>query len=215
MSSDDTAGYQKTESVAVGRVSRSRLDACVLLAGAVLLAAVFAFSPSAAQDGGEMQTRNTVRLSLGWYTISLCLMMRLKKSDWPAETRLGRFTRWCWTWAFLCFLTHLATAFHYYHHWSHAHAYQITFERSGVGEGIYSLYFFVGIGLADALWWWMRPNEYAERSAWFDRVIHAFMLFIVFNGMIVFESGAVRWAGIVLFILWTAMWLKERGFPRL
>jgi hypothetical protein len=45
--------------------------------------------------------------------------------------------------------------------------------------------------------------------------MHAFMLFIVFNGMIIFESGPIRWAGALLFIVLCIAWSLERGMPKL
>jgi hypothetical protein len=195
--------------------SRTRqLDYGAVLVGIAFLVAVFLLSTSPIQDGGDMRTRNTVRLSLAWYAVALFQMMRLDTADWSAATFLGRFARWCWTWAMVCFLVHLMTAFNYFHHWSHAHAFNQTRQVSGVGEGIYTLYLFVGVGLVDALWWWIRPKNYAGRSAWIDRVLHSFMLFIVFNGMIVFESGPIRWAGVLLFALLVIAWYLERGIPR-
>jgi hypothetical protein len=142
-------------------------------------------------------------------------MMRLDRADWTAATRLGRITRWCWTWCVICFAVHLTTAFQYFHHWSHDHAFEVTRAASGVGHGIYSLYLFVALGLTDACWWWTRPDSYASRSPWIDRALHSFMLFIVFNGMIVFESGPVRWAGILLFALLIETWLSAHGLPKL
>jgi hypothetical protein len=159
-------------------------------------------------------TRNTVRLSLAWYAAALCLMMRLNPVDWLAISNLGNLARWCWTWGVVCFLVHLAMAFHYYHHWSHAHAFEHTRQVSGAGEGIYVSYLFTWLWIADAVWWWIQPKRYAARPVWIDRALHAFMLFIVFNGMIVFESGAIRWAGLLLFILLPAGWLHSRVVPK-
>src|SRR5262249_54223883 len=119
-----------------------------------------------------------------------------------------------WTWGVVCFLVHLAMAFHYYHHWSHANAFEHTREVSGNGEGIYLSYLFTWLWVCDAVWWWCWPRQFAGRSAWIDRGLHAFMLFIVFNGMVVFETGTIRWAGLVMFAVLTPLWLLSRGLPR-
>jgi hypothetical protein len=189
-----------------------RFHAFFLIAGLVLLAAVLAVSTTATNVSDTI-VRNTVRISLVWYTAALLLMMRLTDKDWRAETLRGRITRWCWTWAVLCFLVHLCMAFHHFHHWSHTHAFDHTEAVSGIGAGIFTLYVFVGLGLTDALWWWIRPQQYAARSAWIDRTLHAFMLFIVFNGMVIFETGPIRWAGIIMFATLAAAWLTTRGLP--
>ena len=40
------------------------------------------------------------------------------------------------------------------------------------------------------------------------------MLFMVFNGMIVFETGPIRWAGAVMFAILAIAWLLIRGWRR-
>ncbi len=115
-------------------------------------------------------------------------MLFLRPADWAIETPRGWAARWCWTWGLVCFLVHLAMAFHYFHHWSHAHAFERTREVSGVGEGIYVSYLFTWLWGADVAYWWLSPGGYAARSRWIDRTLQAFMLFIVINGTIVFET---------------------------
>lgn len=192
------------------QTERVPLTGAMIVGGAALLAAVLVLTYLLAGDTGEMLTRNTVRLSLAWYAAALCLMMRLHgANDWRAATTEGRLARWCWTWAVVVFLVHLAMAFHYYHGWSHAHAFERTREVSGVGEGIYISYFFTLWWTADMVWWWWQPARYAARSAWIDRALHAFMLFIVFNGMIVFETGGIRYAGCLMFGVLTLFWFAS------
>jgi hypothetical protein len=183
-------------------------DSAFVAGGLVLLTAVLAGSYEIATATGEALTRNTVRLSLAWYAAALVLMMHLDQRDWAAATPLGRAARWCWTWGIACFLVHLAMAFHYYHHWSHTHAFNHTRDVSGIGEGIYVSYLFTWLWIGDAAWWWIRPSSYAARPAWIDRTLHAFMLLIVFNGMIVFESGAIRWAGVAMFAALAYAWRR-------
>ena len=103
-------------------------------------------------------------------------------------------------------------AFHFFHHWSHAHAFERTREVSGVGEGIYVSYLFTLLWAADVAWWWLRADRYAVRSVWIDRSLQAFMLFIVLNGTVVFESGPIRWAGLLgLAALSVAWWVAPGG----
>jgi len=192
-------------------------------------------------DIGDLLTRNTVRLSLAWYAAAIVLMLFLKPADWavgrevsgtgtsgtgpsgtgPSGMRVSEGTlprgwaaRWCWTWGLICFLVHLGMAFHYFHHWSHAHAFERTREVARVGEGIYISYLFTLLWAADVAYWWLRPERYASRSPWIDRSLHAFMLFIVLNGMIVFESGPIRWVGVVGFVLLAVAWRVARGGRR-
>ena len=186
------------------------LDLAFMLGGTALLAAVVGLSTLLAADRGDALTRNTVRLSLAWYAAALCVMMRLQATDWAAMTALGRAARWCWTWGIVVFLVHLAMAFHYFHDWSHAHAFETTRQASGVGEGIFVSYVFTLWWAFDAAAWWLAPAWYARRPIWIGRTLHLFMLFIVFNGMVVFESGPIRCAGVVLFLTLPVVWLLAR-----
>jgi hypothetical protein len=188
---------------------------CILaVAGVLSLGAVIVLSRAQPQSVGDQLTRNTIRLSLAWYTAALILMMRLRPLDWRTQTLRGQIARWCWTWGAASFLSHLGMAFHYFHFWSHSHAFEHTREVSGMGEGIYASYLFTALWACDVIWWWAAPQRYSDRSVWFDRLLHPFMLFIVFNGMVVFEDGAIRWAGLAMFGLLLATWLFVRRTER-
>jgi hypothetical protein len=190
------------------------MNLAAIALGATLLAATLALSAAFGSDVGDALTRNTVRLSLAWYAAAVGLMLFLEPADWPVGTTRGWAARWCWTWGLICFLVHLAMAFHYFHHWSHADAFERTRQVSGVGEGIYVSYLFTLLWCADVAYWWLAPQRYAARSAWIDRTLHAFMLFIVLNGTVVFESGPIRWAGLLGLAALAVAWRLARGGRR-
>jgi hypothetical protein len=180
------------------------------LLGPILLAAVLLLSKQFADNPGDSLTRNTIRLSLAWYAVALALMIHLRSAeDRRAITPLGNSARWCWTWACLTFVIHVAVAFHYFHHWSHTHAFEHTREVSGFGEGLYISYFFTLFWSADAAAWWFAPAWYAARSPWIDRVLHGFMLFIVFNGTVIYEQGPIRWIAAAGFFAIALLWLSK------
>lgn len=158
----------------------------LLLAG-VIVVPVLTESPTRGDD----LVRNTVRVSLGFYLVALNLML-LRPDD-------GRLARCCWTLAWAAYLVHLAMAFHFYHSWSHARAVEHVREVSGVGEGIYVSHLFTLLWTADVLYWHAAPQCYVRRSAWVTGGLHAFMLFVVFNGTVVYEEGPIRWAGTAAF----------------
>jgi hypothetical protein len=187
----------------------TRLATPVVLLGIGSLVAVVLFTRQSATDVGDSMTRNTVRVSLAWYVVALCLMMRLKGRDWSAATPIGQLTRWCWTWALICFLVHVLAAFHYFHHWSHVHAFEHTRQVAGIGEGLYFSYLFTGLWIADVVAWWLWPARYAARPAWIDRALHCLMIFIVFNSMVVFESGLIRWAGVAMIAVLGCAWFMS------
>ncbi|MFN4261296.1 MAG: hypothetical protein ACK4RK_18585 [Gemmataceae bacterium] len=146
-------------------------------------------------------THNTIRLALVYYGIAAVLMLRLRPEEWFAAEGRGRLARWCWTLAWLSYVIHVGLAFHFYHQWSHAHAVAHTRQVSGWGAGIYVSHLFTLLWGLDVVWWWLMPVAYARRSAWIDRLLHGFLAFIIFNGTVIFESGFVRWFGLLMFIV--------------
>ena len=164
-----------------------------VLLGLVLILPSVLESPSLAND----LTRNTVRLALVYYAVAVTLMLSLSKSAWASSANRVSWARWSWTLAWLTFLVHLYVAFRYYHHGSHEAAVRHTEEVSGFGPGIYFSHLFTVLWTADVVYWWPCPERYARRSPWIDRLLHGYMFFIVFNSMVVFETGLIRWAGLL------------------
>lgn len=134
------------------------------------------------------------------------MLLSRRRSRWLAFARLA------WTLGCAFFLAHVASAFTYYHHWSHAAAYLATAERTeeltGLrwGGGIYFNYIFALAWLADVGWWWLAPRSFGQRSRVLGAVLHGFFFFMVFNGAVVFGAGLVRLLGAVicggLVVLW-------------
>lgn len=169
---------------------------------AVLLA-VLLLQPlqTASPTLGEQWTRNTVRLSLAYYAAAAFLMLSLRAEDWAANGRAVRLARLLWTLAWLAYVIHLACAFHFYHGWSHTNAVEHVRQRARVGEGIFVSHLFTLLWTLDVAWWWLATRRYTARAAWIGWVLHAFMSFVVFNGTVVYETGAVRWGGAVYFVV--------------
>lgn len=166
----------------------------------ILLAAILVHPYAThADDIGDHLIRNTVRLSLLYYAAAATSMLLLRPDEWTAGTLRGGLARSCWSLAWLAYLVHLAMAFHHYHGWSHAHAMEHTREVSGVGEGIFVSHLFTLLWSADVLFWWLHAQRYAARPRWIDRLLHAFMVFVIFNGTVVYETGLIRWAGLLMF----------------
>ena len=123
----------------------------------------------------------------------------------------GKPRRSWWTLALLIYLLHLIAAFHFVHHWSHADAMDHTERVGGFGEGIFVNHLFTLLWTADVVSWWVWPNWHANRSRWVDRVLHAFMLFVIFFAAVWFVAWPMRWGGIALFV-WLAgcWWVVQR-----
>ncbi len=158
--------------------------------------------------------QTTIHAALLLYAAALWLMSSMSPADWQAETRRGRLARELWTWACAALLVHVASAFHFVHHWSQQRALEQTRLESGVAEGLHVNYLFMAAWTADAFWWRWRPLQYARRPGGIDIVLHTGMLFIAFNAVVVFEKGPVRWIGAGLASLLATRWTMLRARRR-
>jgi hypothetical protein len=170
---------------------RQTLRPALLFAGLwlILLATGYRLALDAT-DRGDFFTRHTARVAVVFWGLSTATRL----------LAIGRFdARWLWTLACGAYLIHVAAAFEHIHDWSHSAAFDHVEQVSGFGPGIFVSYLFSLIWLEDVLWWWIGPNSYESRSKWLNLALHGFMAFIVFNGTVVYETGFIRWASIVMF----------------
>ena len=144
---------------------------------------------------GEFWTRIAIWLALILYAGSVVCYVDKKIT----------VARWLWTFGCFLYLSHVVLAFEYFHHWSHQTAFTKTATDTeaviGVktGFGIYVNYLFTAVWSLDALYWWIAGNtRYASRSFQISFWIHAFFMFMILNGAIIFVSGNVRIIGVVL-----------------
>lgn len=145
---------------------------------------------------GDFLTRAWVWVAMLGYTVSTILVLR--------RTQIG-FARMAWVLGAVAFVIHVACAFHFFHGWSHNAALietaRQTKELTGFksGSGLYLNYLFTFVWVLDAVWWCVvGGTRYARRSSWIAVALHAFFLFMIVNGAIVFGRGPVRAFGAVL-----------------
>jgi hypothetical protein len=171
---------------------------------------------------GELLTRWTIRLALACYVgyVGGCLA-RCNFSARPIARQL-------WTAGCGLFVLHVACAFHFYHGWSHAAAFESTARETeallGVrfGAGIYFSYLFGAVWVLDVGRLWARAIPTASRRSrgprplvaamqgrWPHALVHAYLFFIAFHGAIVFEAGPTRWVGIVACISLAGVGLRR------
>lgn len=154
---------------------------------------------------GEHLTRWTIRLALALFVAYLA------QSIVRPDSRRGPEARALWTVGCGLFLLHVVFAFHFYHHWSHAAAWESTAKETDemlgfrFGDGIYFSYLFGALWTLDVVCRWIaaaRPQTFARlpKAALIglEYAVHVYLFFIAFNGAIVFEAGPTRWAGIAL-----------------
>ncbi len=158
----------------------------------------------------EILTRGTIWLSIVAYAVGVATFAFSRK-----QRRLTQVTRLLWSAAVISLLAHVAFAFHFYHSWSHAHAFQDTARQTqekvgwNWGGGLYVNYVLLVGWIADLGWWWLRGlGSYYNRPSWLIALWHGFLIFVIFNGTVVFEEGWVRWAGVFVCFCLCLLWWR-------
>ncbi len=145
---------------------------------------------------GTAITHWTIRLAL------LCLVSRWGIELFQRNLRGFQLARAFSTVGCLLFIAHVTAAFHFYHFWSHAAAFEKTAQETEAmlgmrfGFGIYFSYLFLLIWLGDTLWQWLAPENYRNRSRGVRLAVVLYLAFIALNGALVFEAGVTRTVGI-------------------
>ncbi len=160
---------------------------------------------------GAFLTAATIWLALAGYVAgAVLILLSIQRSHLRLNARLA------WTIGCAFFLAHVFCAFNYYYDWSHQTAYLETERQtievmgSGQGNGVYVSYLFTLVWLADVIWWWLAPLSHRQRPRILTFILHAFMLFIIFNGTVIFKAGLSRVLGLSFFVLLFCVWLITR-----
>jgi hypothetical protein len=161
---------------------------------------------------GELLIAWSARVVVAFYLLRLAADVLIAD-----PVRRDRWARWAWTAGCAVYLVHLAFAFQFLHHWSHAaaveHAARRTFEVVGFefGAGIFVNYVFTLLWIADVVLWWRRSltgKTVAPFYYWFVQAIFGFMMF---NATVVFGPPFWRWvaAGALVVIVALRMLLPR------
>lgn len=133
----------------------------------------------------------------------------------PAAENFLEGARNAWLLGSFFSLLHTITTMIFAHEGSHDLAMEHIAQKTkdlmgfGFGAGIYFNYAFVVLWLADALWWIARPKSYEARANAINWIVYGFMVFIAFNGSVVFASGWIRWVSIAGFAMITWMFIRR------
>jgi hypothetical protein len=126
---------------------------------------------------GEFLIRWSARLAVACYAARLMCDVR---ASGPNSSRIAR---WWWTIGGAIFLAHVASAFHFHHHWNHAAAFDETARRTeemtgwNSGTGLYINEAFLVLWLTDLMIWWKNPCWPQNRRAyWIVQAIFAFLM---------------------------------------
>lgn len=122
---------------------------------------------------------------------------------------LGRNSvRWLWLCGFVFYLLHIGFAFHHYHDWSHAAAWEATARDTEALTG-----FRTGAGLlvnyAFAIWLAIELVLSFRKDKPVSFALEGFVFFMIVNGAIVFGEGPVRWFGVVLCARIVVAWMQR------
>ncbi len=155
----------------------------------------------------------SVRLALG--LLFGALVLRLMGLNHPTRLRVYRQMLGA---GFLFFLAHVIAAFHFHHGWSHAAAVEDTRRQTRAmlgfdfGSGVYFNYAFLVAWFVE----WTLSKQTIEQQSFLIRCVRmsvlVFMLFITFNGLVVFKSGWLRASGIVASfgLVGVGIWSRKR-----
>jgi hypothetical protein len=132
--------------------------------------------------------------------VVLFYLLRLAADALMADpTRRDRWARWAWTVGCAVYLVHVAFAFQFLHHWSHAaaveHAARRTFEVVGFefGAGVYVNYAFTLLWVADVVLWWRRSLAGRPIAPLYYWLVQAIFGFMMFNATVVFGPAFWKW----------------------
>lgn len=159
---------------------------------------------------GEILTRVTIWITIvGYAAGSAAFALSRKRPTWDSAARLA------WTIACAGLLAHVICAFHFYHAWSHKAAHRDTARQTSEvfglnwGGGLYVNYTLVMLWVLDVVWWWVRGLDSHRRRPWpLVAAWHGFLIFIIFNATVIFETGFVRWAGLCVCLGLCLVWFK-------
>ncbi len=185
-------------------------DRVIFIVGLVSIAATVVLSMLPGLDFGDAWIRQTARVALLWYWAAILWMLSVQNNSLEGQPSIDRTARWFWTWGAVVYLIHVLVAFHFFHKWSHSKAFDHVAHASNFGEGIYVSYFFTLLWTADATWWWLAPQSYRQRAKRIARAIHGFMLFIVVNATMVFETGVVRVMGAGMLLSFALVFVSKK-----
>lgn len=159
-------------------------------------------------SGGQILTAVTIWIAiLAYGSGSAIFALSGNRIKWHSLARA------VWTVACLALLAHIASAFHFFHQWSHDAAYRETARqtnevfRFNSGIGIYFNYALLVVWIMDVAWWWMKGLEAYRRRCWpLVAAWHTFLIFMFFNATVVFGSGFVRWLGLCVCVALVFVW---------
>jgi hypothetical protein len=158
---------------------------------------------------GEFLTRITIWISILAYTFGCVIFASARR-----QPDSDRWTRLAWTIGCAALVTHFICAFQFYHSWSHESAYIDTARQTAKvfainwGGGLFVNYAVAIMWSTDVVWWWFAGVSSYRRRPWLLTLLwHSFLIFIIFNAMVVFKDGPTRWVGLLVCLTLILSWI--------
>jgi hypothetical protein len=165
---------------------------------------------------GELLVTWSARVVVAFYLLRLATDVLIAD-----PTRRDRWGRWAWTAGCLVYLVHVAFAFQFLHHWSHAaaveHAARRTLDVVGFefGGGIYVNYVFTLLWVADVGLWWRRSRAGTPVSPIYYWAIQAIFGFMMLNATVVFGPAFWKWVAVAALVAILGLRMLLPREPRL
>lgn len=164
-------------------------------------------------SSGEFLTRSTIWISILAYTIGFVVFALAR-----GRHDFDRWARLVWTVGCAALVAHFVCAFNFYHSWSHESAYVETARQTAEvirvnwGGGLFINYAVALFWFGDVTWWWLAGLGSYRRRPWLLTLIwHGFLIFIIFNAMVVFKDGPTRWVGLLVCLSLVLSWVSIRN----
>ena len=167
----------------------------------------------AGMNTAEWLTRGTVWFALLCYGAAVMLQGR-------PSLRALTAARIVWSLGCILFLAHVASAFQFYHHWSHTAAAEETHRQTKLETGldfragIYFNYLFAAVWLADCAAWIRSGRLLQERHRAWRWFLHGYFLFMIFNSTVAFGHGIAKPFGALLCAAVAFFLMKSHGLKR-
>ncbi len=165
---------------------------------------------------GEILTRATIWISIAAYTVgAVTFALSRQRTKWDSLARAA------WTIGCAALIAHVAFAYHHFYGWSQTAAYHDTARQTAEmfgmnwGGGLYINYLVLAAWILDVAWWWRGLDAYRRRPTLIVVVWNAVLIFIIFNGTVVFGTGYVRWLGFLVCLAVCLAWWFGAAKPRL
>lgn len=152
----------------------------------------------------------SIRLSLLSLAIAFAMQLRGLRAIDPRVVTV-------WFLGSILALGHSVGSLLTFHDGSQADALASTAEQTrellgfAFGAGLYVNYVFVIVWMSDAIFRIVAPRHYGGLPVNYFWCVNGFLIFIAFNGAIVFKAGIVRWLGLLCCVLLGCLWWLRRA----